>query len=157
MTIDDQESAGAARPGHGAGAMGQAWAGMGHRQEEQAGRSMSMSMSIEHDLPRRHGTQCRPLFPASCSILYSTYEFSQPWMLGCRGSLLLPAPPHTDVQSSGCKNAPSHSPSHPDLTIARDQASTLPTSPPASPPRGASCKLHRTEQRMSKMHCAGLD
>lgn len=51
MTIDDQESAGAARPGHGAGAWGrQAW-GMGHCPGPAAGRSMSMS--IEHDLPRR--------------------------------------------------------------------------------------------------------
>lgn len=112
-------------------------AGMGvHGAPPGAAAGRSMSMSIEHDLPRRQDTQCLSALRASGFTLYGTCEFSQSWCwaAGLPG-LLAPscAPPHTDVQSSGCKTAPSHSPSHPELTIARDQASILSTSPPAHP------------------------
>lgn len=70
-------------------------------------------------------------------------------LLGLLASFLLL---HTDVQSSGCKSAPSHSPSHPVLTIARAQATILSTSPPAcKPTQGA--KPHRIEQQ--PRHAAG--
>lgn len=85
----------------------------------------------------------RPLTSRQSTTTCASVVFSQPrcWATGAPG--FLPARPHTDVQSSGCKNAPSHSPSHPDLTIARAQATILvyvSTSPPRlqTHPRGPS-------------------
>lgn len=139
MTIDDQESAGAARPGHGAGGHG---CRHGHGALPGAGagaaaRTMSMSMI---DLDKRcqgYTVSLRIPCPGAHTVRYLPLLSSL-----VLGSWLLPAPPHTGVQSSGCKNAPSHSPSHPDLTIARDQASILSTKP-TSPPKGG--ELHRAE------------
>lgn len=76
------------------------------------------------------------------------------------GYWLLPAPPHTDVQSSGCKNAPSHSPSHPDLTIARDQTSIISTSPQVH--QGGQAAQDGLSDSpfmllVGKMHWTGLD
>lgn len=140
MTIDDQESAGAARPGHGAGAWGrQGWAWGTARSSS----SESMNMSIEHDLPldaRVHSVDPTPLPRAPYCTVPLNFPNPGAGLLG----LLAPScsSPHRRpvVGLQKCTVTFSISPRLDHRPRPGEHSIHKPTSPPApAHPRGPSC------------------